>query len=145
MGTFSVTDAGLVEESKKYRWLGHTNALSEARAQAEPCTSRWPVPGDHVRNHNGEVTKVADWELPAGAIGIVTQVDRDGDFKLLNPKGEESDFQYRSVFVYVQVNQVRDDDINEDPLTQEDTVTGTDKEVTRCSSGSSHACRHSII
>lgn len=84
------------------RFRSDSSVMSNAAAEGEPCTSRWPVVGDRVRYSRGTVyTQLDGWELPPGAFATVTQVDKDGDFKLRNPKGVESpEWTYRKAWVY---------------------------------------------
>eukprot|EP00930_Biecheleria_cincta_P031799 TRINITY_DN22046_c0_g1_i2.p1 TRINITY_DN22046_c0_g1~~TRINITY_DN22046_c0_g1_i2.p1 ORF type:complete len:533 (+),score=100.78 TRINITY_DN22046_c0_g1_i2:40-1599(+) len=74
---------------------------------AVPCESRTPVVGEGVESaegtqeaeheHGGDAT----WFLHDGEVALVVGVDSDGDFKLKNPAGEISVWQYRNNYVYV--------------------------------------------
>jgi len=58
--------------------------------------------GDRVKHKDGSKIESSGWTMDPGDIGIVTVVDRDGDFKLSNTRGLESGWQYRKAYVYAQ-------------------------------------------
>jgi hypothetical protein len=79
--------------------------MAQTAKAVVPCTSRWPVVEDQVKLASGEEYTSGDWVLKAGAVGIVSQVDSDGHFKLQNAEGQESpQFNDRMFFVYAEVS-----------------------------------------
>jgi len=66
-----------------------------------------PEVGEKVRHLHGDTRKSsADgtsyaWRLAFAEVAEVVEVDEDGDFRLKNPSGQESDFIHRQHFGYV--------------------------------------------
>merc|ERR1712159_906058 len=72
------------------------------QAVSEECTSRWPLIGDKVQPLNGKevISNNGAWQLAVGEIATVAEVDKDGDFLLLNAEGQQSKWKYRKDFCY---------------------------------------------
>lgn len=77
--------------------------------QATSCLSRVPVKGDTVKraarqevSAENEQREGNAWKLHPDELAVVVDVDGDGDFKLQNPGGVVSVWQFRKFFVYQQ-------------------------------------------
>jgi hypothetical protein len=81
--------------------VGPSSAQKSEDTGPEPCKSRWPAPGDRVYRSDGQrYVSSYGWELAPGALAVVVDVDRDGDFKLRNPEGNASKWIFRENFMY---------------------------------------------
>merc|ERR1712070_81830 len=81
--------------------------IAKAEVKLLPCTARMPEVGEKVRHLHGDTHKSsADgtsyaWRLAYGEVAEVVEADEDGDFRLKNPSGQESDFIHRQHFGYI--------------------------------------------
>eukprot|EP00929_Paragymnodinium_shiwhaense_P053045 TRINITY_DN26562_c0_g2_i1.p1 TRINITY_DN26562_c0_g2~~TRINITY_DN26562_c0_g2_i1.p1 ORF type:complete len:892 (-),score=159.66 TRINITY_DN26562_c0_g2_i1:285-2960(-) len=101
-------DASLVVEPsspKAIHW--QQQQQHQDQEEAKECSERAAVPGDVVmsRGRQQVMAHTANsgddaWRLKDGERGVVVEVDKDGDFRLLNPSGEESGWLYCKHFVY---------------------------------------------
>jgi hypothetical protein len=79
----------------------------EEEEKSSLCTSRWPQLGDHVQFLTDSERPLRDafgnkraWKMMPGEVAMVLEVNKEGDFRLCNAHGLESDFTSRKFFAY---------------------------------------------
>ena len=99
--TMSTVDSPVFEESGDAE-IDEEERSKRARCAETSCSRRMPTIGDKVQPLHGRLvgSRFGTWWLGGCEVATVVWVDTDGDFKVLNPRGQVSQIMYRKYFRY---------------------------------------------